>query len=81
MIAASVLAYAPSSVFAAGGEVAINKTNFPDDNFRTYVWTNFNEDGSSGLSQEEIEKAECVSVDAMEITDLKGIEFLTHWDY
>ena len=77
MIAASVLAYAPSSVFAAGGEVAINKTNFPDDNFRTYVWTNFNEDGSSGLSQAEIEKAECVSVDAMEITDLKGIEFLT----
>lgn len=53
----------------------INDVNFPDENFREYVKSKFDEDLNDKLSQTEIDKAEEISVGEMNITSLKGIEY------
>jgi len=63
----------------AAGEIAINKTNFEDDNFRQVVLDAFDLDGNKSLSASEINK-----VDELQfyyggegIKSLKGIEHFT----
>ena len=65
------------TVFADSGDVEINKTNFPDDNFRTYVSENCDRDGNGVLSQGEIEAVYNIDVPEKNIADLKGIEYFT----
>ena len=61
---------------STGNGIAINSTNFPDDNFRKYLleWV----DGKDGFfSAEEISKVTYINVHSKEIRNLKGIEYFT----
>ena len=62
----------PSKAMAA--DVAINDTNFPDDNFRSIVAEEFDEDLNGTLSTEEIDAIVDLNVDVEGIYDLTGIE-------
>ena len=93
-MAASVV---PGMIFGLGGtvsaagEVKINKKNFPDGNFRSYISENFDEDKNGSLSSDECSKVDwinvsrtitqyddkgnVVSIDGKLIKSVKGIEF------
>lgn len=58
--------------------MAIDRTNFPDDNFRQYIEEYCDADGDGRLSKAEIEAVEVISVKNMGISDLSGIEFFTN---
>ena len=64
------------SAFAAEG-VAVNETNFPDENFRNYVSENIDLDGNGVLSDSEIEAVDSLFVVNKNIANLKGVEFFT----
>jgi hypothetical protein len=68
--------YVENSYAVPSGEVAINATNFPDANFRTYV-SRFDTDKSGGLSTSEIESVDEIDCSEKNISDLKGIEYFT----
>ena len=61
----------------ADGDVAINDTNFPDSNFRTYVKDNFDADKNGSLSTTEINSATEIDVSKKSIANLKGVEYFT----
>ena|GEM_PF-6226634 len=75
-VPAAVGALSVESVYAAG-DVAINVTNFPDENFRKYVSENIDKDGDGKLSEQEIEGCEEIKCNERGITSLKGIEYFT----
>ncbi len=58
-------------------EIAINSTNFPDDNFRQFISSHCDEDGNGSLSYQEIQEVTCLYADQEEIGSLKGVEFFT----
>ena len=62
---------------AAAGDVAINETNFPDENFRRYVSENCDPDGDGLLSPTEISNVTEIECSQRGIASLKGIEFFT----
>ena len=65
---------APSA--RAAGDVTINSTNFPDDNFRSHVSSYFDTDKNGTLSTNEIAAVTTISVYGKEITtfsDLKSV--------
>ena len=64
-------------VDAAGG-VAINETNFPDPNFRACIKRDFDSNGDSYLSKEEIFLARNVHCENSNVYFVKGIE---HFPY
>ena len=68
------------TVYAAGGDVEINETNFPDEVFRKYVKScDSNKDNK--LSPDEIKKeTDCILRD-QGIKNLKGIEYFTALEY
>ena len=70
------LSLLPATALAAEGDVEINETNFPDDNFRTYVSENL-DDGDGTLSAEEIAEVTTISCSSKEISDLTGIAYFT----
>ena len=56
--------------------IAIDATNFPDENFRSWILAqNYGEDGY--LTDEEIASVTKIEVNNMNIANLKGIEFFT----
>ena len=61
--------------------IAIDETNFPDENFRQYVKDNCDPDKDGYLSEEEIEKVSRMDIHSNEIASLKGIEFFTALTY
>ncbi|MBQ2062665.1 MAG: hypothetical protein II458_08355 [Oscillospiraceae bacterium] len=61
---------------SAAGGVAVNKTNFPDDVFRSYVSAQFDTDGDHVLSAEEIDAATNINLDNASVASLKGVELL-----
>ncbi|MCQ2535073.1 MAG: leucine-rich repeat domain-containing protein [Clostridia bacterium] len=69
--------FATSPVVMAAGGVAIDSTNFPDENFRKYVKENCDTSGDSVLSQNEIDATRLISLDRQYISSLKGVEFFT----
>ena len=59
-------------------DVAINETNFPDENFRNYLINDTYSVGSDGiLTDTEIQNINLINVDNKDISSLKGIEFFT----
>ena len=62
---------------AAEEDVAINETNFPDENFRSYVSGNFDQNGDGLLSPTEISNVTTIKCYQRGISSLKGIEFFT----
>ena len=65
-----------SPVWAAPG-VAIDETNFPDNNFRDYVSKKLDKDHNGKLSDTEIAGVTAIDVSSNHIADLKGIEYFT----
>ena len=61
--------------------IAIDATNFPDENFRTYVSSNFDTDKDTYLSDNEIAAVTRIDVPQRSISSLKGIEFFTALTY
>lgn len=60
------------------GYIAINKKNFPDENFRDYVAEEWDKNHDKYFSPSEIASAKWISCDNKEISNLKGIEFFTN---
>lgn len=58
--------------------IAINATNFPDTNFRTYVQENFDFDSNQYLNEEEVSGVTDILVGDSSISNLKGIEYFTN---
>ncbi|MCI8464392.1 MAG: hypothetical protein HFI63_00800 [Lachnospiraceae bacterium] len=59
------------------GDVAIDSTNFPDENFRKYVQNRIDKNKDNVLSQAEIDSCANIFVSFLEIKSLKGIELFT----
>ena len=60
--------------------VAINETNFPDDNFRNWLLSqDYGQDGM--LTQDETERITDINVSSLNIQDLKGIEYFSALEY
>ncbi len=57
--------------------VAINSTNFPDANFRSYVSDNFDTNCDGVLSRGEISAVTVISVPNKNISDMSGVEWFT----
>lgn len=72
-----VLSILPVAAFAAGEGVAIDESNFPDENFRAYLAKNYDSDKNGSLSDEEIAKVTEIDVSYQSIYDVKGIEHFT----
>ena len=67
---------AMSQVAYAAGDVAIDATNFPDANFRTFVKT-YDTDSNGYLSEAELAAVTEMDCHSKEIADLTGIEHFT----
>ncbi|MBR7074375.1 MAG: leucine-rich repeat domain-containing protein, partial [Oscillospiraceae bacterium] len=74
---ALALALLPSVPAQAAGDVAINATNFPDANFRSYVSGNCDSNGDGKLSAREIAAVTYIGCFNKNIASLKGIEHFT----
>ncbi|MGI6737109.1 MAG: putative Ig domain-containing protein [Anaerovoracaceae bacterium] len=75
LLAVTMLPVLPGTVKVAGAaSVGINAENFPDENFRGYVSSNFDTDKDGNLSDAEAARVLTVSVAGKEIKSLKGIE-------
>ncbi len=55
-------------------DVAINAANFPDENFRSYVKSNFDTDKNNWLSPSERSAVTSIDVSGKSITTLQGVE-------
>ena len=56
-------------------DIEINEFTFPDENFRSWVWSRYGKDGV--LTEEEIAKTTTVDVHGKNISNLSGIEYFT----
>ena len=73
---AAGIASVPAETVKADGNVEINETNFPDNNFRSWIeGQSFGEDGV--LTEEEISKVDHIFLSHNGSNNLKGIEFFT----
>lgn len=74
----AALCLLPALALAEGAAgVAIDPTNFPDENFRTYVAKNFDTDNDDRLSPAELTAVKDMRLIRRSIGDLKGIEHFT----
>ena len=62
------------------GSIAIDKVNFPDENFRKYLLSQ-SYGNDSILTETEIANISEINVHGKDIKSLKGIEFLTNLNY
>ena len=76
LLCCMVLTLLPTAALAAG-DVAIDETNFPDEKFREYVKTEFDEDNNNSLSADEIAAADRIFVTGKPITSIEGIAYFT----
>ena len=71
-----IFALLPPSAHAAGG-VSINKTNFPDATFRSYV-KQFDTNGNGYINSSELSKVTFLDCDKLGIKTFKGAEYFTN---
>ena len=72
-----VLCLLPALALAEGAaDVAIDETNFPDANFRTYV-VSFDKDNNKHLTSAELAEVKDMTLISKSIGDLTGIEHFT----
>lgn len=67
------------TVNAEAEEITVDQQHFPDPIFREYISQQFDTDGSSSLSKEELENAKTIDFLWGEywVTDMTGIEYFT----
>lgn len=77
MLSGSVFFGGANTVSAAG--VAINSSNFPDAEFRSYISTEFDSDSDGSLSAGEIEAAKMISISDYDnqLYSVEGIKYFT----
>ena len=63
---------------AKAGDVAIDSTNFPDDEFRNYVKTQFDKNSNDILEESELLAVTNINVDGINAKSLEGIGFFTN---
>ena len=74
----AALCLLPTLALAEGAaDVAIDPTNFPDENFRAYVAKNFDTDNDDRLTPAELTKVKEMTLINKSIGDLTGIEHFT----
>ena len=61
----------------ANGNLLINEENFPDDNFRSYISTNFDTDNQGYLTAEQVAGVKTISCYGKSIASLNGVEYFT----
>ena len=61
----------------AGASVVLNATNFPDDNFRTYISGLTGVSVGSTISDATLANVKEISVEHLDISSLQGIEYFT----
>ncbi|MBO4870715.1 MAG: leucine-rich repeat domain-containing protein [Muribaculaceae bacterium] len=66
---------------AQADDVAINSTNFPDSNFRSYISSKFDKDGNGVLSDSERRAVTEIDVPGKSIRDLTGIKYFGYLTY
>ncbi len=78
LLCCMVLTLLPTAALAAG-DVAIDETNFPDDNFRQYVKDNFDNNKDNSLSAGEIAAVKALDIkqNLGLLKDITGIAFFT----
>ena len=64
-----------------GDSIAINASNFPDPDFRTYVKAEFDKDNNNCLSESERNAVTEIDVDNKGITTLEGISYFPNLFY
>ena len=64
-----------------GDSIAIDASNFPDPDFRTYVKAEFDKDNNNSLSESERNAAKEIDVDNKGITTLEGISYFPNLFY
>ena len=79
--AAATAVLIPGMALSADSQVEINKTNFPDENFRKYVSNDLDHNNDGKLSSDEIDGITSLTINESGIKDLKGIEFLTNLEF
>ena len=62
-------------------DVGINSSTFPDDAFRNYVSTVFDQDGDGIITDDEIAGITGIEAVGLGIESLKGIEYFTALEY
>ncbi len=75
LVLALCLGLLPAAVFAVDG-IAIDATNFPDENFRNYICDQI-DNGDKVLSADEVAGVISINVNGMGIQSLAGIEHFT----
>ena len=65
----------------AAGDVPINSTYFPDDNFRGYISEFLDENNNNKLDEDEITGVVRLYLDNEGIKDLTGVEYFTALTY
>ena len=76
LLCCMVLTLLPTAALA-DGDVAINETYFPDENFRGYVKEKLDKNKDDILSAEEIAAVKDIHVEGKPITSIEGIEHFT----
>lgn len=71
-----VVGLLPTAAFAAG-DVDINKTNFPDAKFRSFVKENLDKNNDGILDAGEIAAVKMIEANKMGIKSLEGVGFFT----
>ena len=61
----------------AGASVVLNATNFPDDNFRSYISTLTGVSVGGTINNAILAGVTEIKVNEMEISSLKGVEYFT----
>ena len=61
--------------------INIDNNTFPDDNFRSYITSNFDANGEGTLSMREILNVTYISIPQLDISDLTGISYFTNLEY
>ena len=62
----------------SAASVSIDENNFPDEIFRNYVYSNFDQNKDHKLSSSEINMVQEIYVDSMGITSLVGVEYFAN---
>ena len=70
-----VIAWLSVDTVAADAGIAINKTNFPDDRFRSIVTRQYDSNSDGKLSAGEINFITQISVEGESVYNLQGIEY------
>ena len=71
------------AAMADGGTgIPIDEAHFPDTDFRKYVTNNFDTDGDLWLNEDEIAKAENITIEEdYDVYSMEGIEYFTELTY